>query len=102
MTILLKDVLLLARTLTICHFHFLRYETLGPLARLRTGAGALFYWSSMTDCRVSLALDLAVRCHFMQGNHVEGWRYAKQARTQGYTVAYEDATAGVFRKTRIS
>ena len=47
-----------------------------------------------------LALDLAARCHFLQANHVEGWRKAKEARKLGYTATHVDARAGVFRKAR--
>ena len=45
-----------------------------------------------------MALDLMARCCFLEGNHVEGLRKAKEANKLGYTATYDDATAGVFRK----
>ncbi|MCI0441184.1 MAG: hypothetical protein L0177_18940, partial [Chloroflexi bacterium] len=44
-----------------------------------------------------LALDLIARCHFLQGNHVEGWQKSKVARKLGYSATFDAATAGVFR-----
>lgn len=45
-----------------------------------------------------LALDLAAKCYFLLGNHVEGWRHAKEARQLGNMATYNDGVAGVFRK----
>jgi tetratricopeptide (TPR) repeat protein len=44
------------------------------------------------------ALELAARCYFLKGDHVEGWRKAKAAKKLGYELTFDDASAGVFRK----